>query len=197
MKSGLADQLSGKATYQDLGKWRSIPRPGNSRSRVTRARVSPRERAQLWLDELPKWRFVPIRFAAGGRCPVVAGFYGIKSATPCGSREIRRDCYRFRKFCHEEAIDEIAGREAGTHGTECFQVGDEFGAMFRGQGPELFVFDDVQAEVPGFRAIEREVLAMDDVQATRNQKVAIVIHSAEFDHHALLDRLDEFLFVGR
>jgi hypothetical protein len=38
----------------------------------------------------------------------------------------------FRHFCDEKAIDEIAGREGGTHGTECFQVSDEFGAKFCG-----------------------------------------------------------------
>jgi hypothetical protein len=102
----------------------------------------------------------------------------------------------FGHFCDEEAIDEIAGRKAGTHGTERLQVGDEFGAKFYGQGPERFVLDDVQGEVPAFRAIEREILAVDDVQATRNEEVAVIIHPAEFDHHALLDWLDEFLFVG-
>jgi len=38
----------------------------------------------------------------------------------------------FWHFCDEEAIDEIAGREAGTHGVECFQVGDESGAKLYG-----------------------------------------------------------------
>src|SRR5262245_10371704 len=37
---------------------------------------------------------------------------------------------------------------------------------------------------------------MDDVQATSNEEVGVIIHSTEFDHHALLDWLDKFLFVG-
>jgi hypothetical protein len=36
----------------------------------------------------------------------------------------------FRHHCDEEAVDEIPGREARPHGVECFQVGDEFDAMF-------------------------------------------------------------------
>jgi hypothetical protein len=51
---------------------------------------------------------------------------------PCGEREIRRDWYSFRHFCDEEAIDEIAGREAGTHCMKGFQVDDKFGTKFCG-----------------------------------------------------------------
>jgi len=68
---------------------------------------------------------------------------------------------------------------------------------FTAKDQKRFVLDDVQAEFPAFRAIVGELLAMDNVQATRNEEeVAVIIHSAEFDHHALLDGLDEFLFVG-
>src|SRR5262245_37189392 len=35
---------------------------------------------------------------------------------------------------------------------------------------------------------------MDDVQAASNEEVVVVIHSTEFDHHALLDWLDKFPF---
>jgi len=74
--------------------------------------------------------------------------------------------------CDEEATDEIAGRKAGTHGTERFQIGHESRAKFRGQGPERLALDDVHADVPAFRAILREILAMHHLQAARNEEVA-------------------------
>ena len=37
---------------------------------------------------------------------------------------------------------------------------------------------------------------MHDVQAISHEEVAVIIHSTEFDHHALLDWLDKSPFVG-
>lgn len=82
-----------------------------------------------------------------------------------------------RQLSNKETVDEIAGREAGPHRTKRFEVCHESGAKLCGEGPERFVFDDVQSEVPAFRTIEREFLAMYNVQATRNKEVAVLIHS--------------------
>ena len=80
-------------------------------------------------------------------------------------------------FCDEEANDEVARREAGTHGMECFHIGDEFDAKFCGYRPERFALDKVHADIPAFGAVEREILAMDDLKAARNEEVAVIIHS--------------------
>ena len=46
-----------------------------------------------------------------------------------------------------------------------------------------------------FAQFSGEILAMNDVQAAGSQKITVVIHSPEFDHHALLDGRDELLSV--
>ena len=76
----------------------------------------------------------------------------------------------------EEAIDEVAGREAGAHGVERFEISDEVRAQFCRENPELFVFDDFEGEIPGLGAILVENFAMRDMQTVRCEILLVIVH---------------------
>ena len=46
---------------------------------------------------------------------------------------------------HEEAVNEVAGAEAGAHRSESLEIPEEVRAALGGESPEGFVLDDVQA----------------------------------------------------
>ena len=78
--------------------------------------------------------------------------------------------------CDEEAVGEVAGGETGAHGVKGFEVADKVRAKFRGQGPELFVFNNFESEVPGSGAVFVEHFAMRDLQTVRSEKTRVVVH---------------------
>jgi hypothetical protein len=64
----------------------------------------------------------------------------------------------------EEAVNEIAGGETGSHGPEGPEMIDKRRAHFCGEPPKRFPFDDVQAKIPGLGAIFVQDLALHDLQ---------------------------------
>ena len=69
----------------------------------------------------------------------------------------------------EQAVDEIPRSETGAHGLESLKIRHKMGAVFRGECPEIFVFNDIEAEVPSFGAVLVQNFAAHDLQAVRHE----------------------------
>ena len=70
-------------------------------------------------------------------------------------------------------------------------------SLLRGEGPEGPVADHVQTEIPGFRALARQILPVDDFEAAVHQIGFVIVHRFKFYEHSLLDRSDEFTGLCR
>src|SRR5207247_5187645 len=105
----------------------------------------------------------------------------------------RRYPFQWLEFLGDhEAIDEVAGGEAGPHSPEGFQIIDKLRAVLRGKLPKGFLLDDIQAKIPGLGAVLVEDFAGGDLQAIRMHPGLVIPHGLELNEHALLNRLDEF-----
>src|SRR5215471_15681803 len=98
----------------------------------------------------------------------------------------------------EEAVDKFAGTVPGAYGAERPQVGHEVSSQFCGKGPKVFIPDNVQTEIPGFLALPRQILPVDDFKAAANQMRFVIVHGFQLNEHTLLDGLYESArFRGR
>ena len=50
-------------------------------------------------------------------------------------------------------LDEVTGSESGAHGLKRLEIRHEMSSVFRSQGPEVFVLNNIEAQVPCFGAV--------------------------------------------
>src|SRR5258708_26953253 len=84
----------------------------------------------------------------------------------------------------EEAVYEITGRVGRAHGLECSQVIHKILSFFCGERPKEIVPGPIQTEIPGFRALTRQILPVDDLQTTGNEMGFVVVPSFEIHIHS-------------
>src|SRR5258707_300856 len=97
----------------------------------------------------------------------------------------------------EEAVYEITGRVGRAHGLECSQVIHKILSFFCGERPKEFAPDHIQTEIPGFRALTRQILPVDDLQTTGNGIGFVVVHSFDIHIHSPVDWLDKLARLRR
>src|SRR4029077_350597 len=56
--------------------------------------------------------------------------------------------------------------------------------------------DHIQSEVPAFRALTRQILPVDNLQAAGNEMGLVVVHRFEFNEHSAIDGFDKLAFLG-
>ena len=98
---------------------------------------------------------------------------------------------------NEEPVYEITGSVTRAHGLECFQISYKILSFFRGKGPKGSVPDHIQTEIPGFRALTRQILPVDDLQTAGNEMRFVVVHSFEINIHSPVDGLDKLACLRR
>src|SRR6266851_7379541 len=94
-----------------------------------------------------------------------------------------------------QSINEIPGGVARSHRAERPQEVEKLSAILRRDLPERFILEDIQAEVPTFGTVLVQDLAVYDLKTIRPEQSRIIFHGVQFDEHALLNRLDEFLVL--
>ena len=97
-----------------------------------------------------------------------------------------------------EAVDEVAGREAEAHGFKCAEEAQEIRSVTGGKLPECFVLEDIQAKVPGSCSVLVEDVAPCNMQAGGSEPLFVIEHSVELDEHAVFYGTKELpVFVRR
>src|SRR5258707_631948 len=98
---------------------------------------------------------------------------------------------------NEEPVYKITRSVSRAHGPECFQISYKILSFFCGKGPKGSVADHIQTEIPGFRALTRQILPVDDLQTAGHEIGFVVVHTFEINIHSPVDGLDKLASLRR